>query len=166
VGGEYAIDVNIIYIYESNLHTYNIWIMEKKCMNIIESFFLDKRHRVYDGVKWRYKYSSNAGKFGMSNLLMEGLVLSCSGIEVKLMVAIISRVKRSDNIFESGCVRLVSNEYEEICSRPVFREGIRKFVELGYLIVTLDSRWFILNPRYVNKFYSLKAPKKVENKKK
>jgi hypothetical protein len=114
-------------------------------MDMIENYFLDKRHRVYDGIKRRYKYSSNAGKFGMSNLLMEGLMLECS--EVKLMVAIISRVKRSDNIFMSGCVRLVSGEYGDICSRPVFCEAIRKFVELGYLVATLDSRWFILNPR-------------------
>jgi MoaA/NifB/PqqE/SkfB family radical SAM enzyme len=140
--------------------------MKKKCMDMIENYFLDKRHRVYDGIKWRYKYSSNAGKFGMSNLLMEGLVLECSGSEVKLMVAIISRVKRSDNVFNSGCVHLVSNEYGEICSRPVFCEAIRKFMELGYLVATLDSRWFILNPRYVNKFYSLKAPKYVTDNKK
>lgn len=126
---------------------------------MIENYFLEKRHKLFDGRRWLYKYSSNKGKFGLSNLLMEGLVQNCSGTEVKLMVAILSKVKQGRNIFESGCVKLVSTDYEDVCSRPVFSDGIAKFVELGYLVPTLETRWYILNPRYINKFYNLKAPK-------
>jgi hypothetical protein len=140
--------------------------MKKKCMLMIEKYFEGKQHKIFDGKGWRIKYSSSAGKFGLSNLMVEGLVEECSGTEVKLMLAILSNVKRSSDIIESGCVKLVSTEYRKVCSRRVFGDAIRKFVALEYLVPTLDSRWYILNPRYINKFYSVRVSKEESDNKK
>tara|TARA_B100002049_G_C15997456_1_gene340008 strand:- start:113 stop:559 length:447 start_codon:yes stop_codon:yes gene_type:complete len=139
--------------------------MKEKSREMIAEYFLGKKHKFYESEKLiRWKYSSSSGKFGISNLLLETLVEKCSASEVKLMLAILSRVPQSRNVFKSGCVRLVSGDYAEVCSRRVFGEAVKKFVGFGYFIETPDAYWYILNPRYINKLWSVKEFKEVKKK--
>lgn len=119
-----------------------------------------KYHKSYSDRDYNYfTYSSAKGKFGISNLLLETLVEDFSTMQCRLFLAILSRIKQSDDFFESGVVRLVSNDYLKYCSRNSFGPAVKKFVKFNFLVPTPKSKVYILNPLYVNKFYKTKIKK-------
>lgn len=129
-------------------------------MRFIEEFKEDKFHRStsmngYD----LYSYSSTRGKFGISNYLLDVLDSDFSAIECKLFLSIVNKLKQGYDFEESCVAYLKYSIYQHVCSPRYFKLAVEKFVEYEFLIKTPLNKYYIVNPRYVNKFYKIKIEK-------
>lgn len=128
--------------------------------NYIEEYKDLKYHKSYSFKEFDlYSYSSNTGKFGISNILLEILVSEFSPIECKLLLSIYSKVPRTESFEDSGVVRLVHSDYSTVCSRKVFSNALNKFLDKSILIDAKKPKTYILNTLYVNKFKKIKVNK-------
>lgn len=135
-------------------------VKTKEYMDFIDNFKKEKFHRStsmngYD----LYTYSSSRGKFGVSNYLLDILDTDFSAIENKLCLSIIKRLKQGHNFEESCVVYLKYSTYAHVCSTKYFKIAIDKFVEYEFLIRTPIKKMYIVNPRFVNKFFKIKVEK-------
>lgn len=136
--------------------------IDKDYLIFIEEYMDSKNHSTYSHNKVDfYSYSSNTGKFGMSNLMLDELVRDFSAIEVKLFLSILNRLKPSKDFIEGAVVCLkYDSYYSEICSHPIFYGSIKKYLKYNYLIKTPKNKYYIVNTLYVNKFYKRVVDKK------
>lgn len=107
-----------------------------------------------------YLYSSYVGKRGFNSLFIKKLSEECTAYEFMLYILIASSVPITSDPFKSGVVELNYQDYSYCCSRSVFARAKKKFIEQGYLLQTPKSRFYIINPKYVNNFKKLKFKKK------
>jgi len=129
---------------------------QKEYELFVEGYFLSKSFEVTepDG-KTYIKYNSGGGMISINNIRLMDL---CEGgdysaIEVKFYLTIITRIKPSKNIFESGVVKLVGIEWEHMMNRRTFRKAVNNLVSGGYLVRTPIAKIFIIPPRIVCKIY-------------
>lgn len=119
-----------------------------------------KYHKAYSFKEFDlYSYSSNTGKFGVSNVLFEILSSDFTPVECKLLICIYSKVPRTESFKDSGVVKLVYSDYSKICSRRVFSKAINKYLDRSILLDSKKPKTYILNTLYVNKFKKIKVDK-------
>jgi len=134
--------------------------IKRQYIEFINDFKNKKYHRSYSLTDYDlYSYSSNKGKFGVSNILIDILVKDFSAIEFRLFFAIVNTLKQSTIFEESAVVFLKYSLYSEYCSVNVFGTAVRKFTEYNFLISTPKNKYYVVNPLYINKFYKSKIKK-------
>ena len=142
------------------IFVYLIMGSNKEYLIFLEDFKDKKYHKSYSiGGVDLYSYSSNKGKFGVSNILVEILLQDFTPVEVKLFLAITDRLKQSTDFEESAVVYLKYSLFSEICSDRVFGVSVKKYIEYRFLIPTPKNKYYIVSPLYINKFYKSKVEK-------
>lgn len=139
--------------------------MKREHYDFIDEYFSSKARIVFDTeyYEW-YAFSSNRGKFGISNSLlfelMEGSVYSKH--DVLFFFKMVSMVEVSSDYYKSGVVRLLRKEFLKWVPKNEFSKCKQRFVRDNILVkIPGNSTYFILNPLYVNKFRKGKRDKKV-----
>jgi len=134
--------------------------IDREYREFIEKYKQDKYHKSYSLSNVDlYSYSSNKGKFGIANLLIDILISDYSPIESKLFLAIINTLKQSYDFEESAVVYLKHSIYSKVCSVNIFSGAIKKLVKDKLLVPTPKNKKYIVNPLYVNKFFKEKKDK-------
>lgn len=134
--------------------------IDNEYIKYLEDFKSKKFHKSYSLKEYDlYSYSSSKGKVGISNILIDILLSDFKQIEFRLFFSIIKSLKQS-YVFEEACVcYLKYSLYSDYCSDRVFGLAIKKYVKYSFLIPTPKSKYYIVNPLYVNKLYKTKIKK-------
>lgn len=151
---------SLLKVKKMTIFVYLIMGSNKEYLIFLEDFKDKKYHKSYSiGGVDLYSYSSNKGKFGVSNILVEILLQDFTPVEVKLFLAITDRLKQSTDFEESAVVYLKYSLFSEICSDRVFGVSVKKYIEYRFLIPTPKNKYYIVSPLYINKFYKSKVEK-------
>lgn len=127
----------------------------------VEAYW-SKRWRVLVSSKdfFLYSYVRNTGKYSLSNSLSEIKIRRFKPQHYVIWEVMLHSVKQSREPLKSGVVKFVYEDYKEYCSNKMFYEARIIFLEEKLILPTVHSKYFILNPTFINKFYSTKIWKK------
>jgi len=171
VNGEwFALDTNDVMVISSKIQSSEIIgvndysnSVEEDYRKFIESYKSKKWHKSYSlHNSDLYTYSSNKGKFGMSNLLLDLLVNDYTPIGCRLFLSIVNKLEQSYDFEKSAVVYLKYPLFKDTCSVNVFSLNLKKFISDKLLIETPKKKYYIVNPMYINKFFKEKIDKKNE----
>ncbi len=113
----------------------------------VDRYFKRFKKELFYGNKWHVSYVPSRGTAGIKQDFIRSLLNNCTGNEVKLLLAILDKVPKTDNPYESGVVRIVEGDWKHVLTGRPFRAAIKLYVELGYLEPTTIAGRYKINPR-------------------
>ncbi|AGO47473.1 hypothetical protein Phi13:2_gp070 [Cellulophaga phage phi13:2] len=115
-----------------------------------------------------YSFSSYRHKVMIDDLKMKELINDCeegkiSYQDIVFFIKIVTMLKFSREFHEAAVVRITKEDMKGFCNNNSYKSSKEKLIEYKLLIPTISRNHFIINPRYINKFYKTKVDMSPED---
>lgn len=111
---------------------------------------------------YTYGYSSDNRKFKMLDGLLTDIFLDIEEKRIGLgvvafLMKIINELEFSRDFGKAAVIRLSARRMSGVCSERTYKKYKDYLLSIDVLVATSNANWFIVNPRYVSKFYKQKV---------
>jgi hypothetical protein len=138
--------------------------MAYKSIELLDSWVGDyyenvRRESSIGGIPFTY-YKSLRGYFKHSSLLTDIILQDFGIVDYRLWFWIMTMVKAGRNPVNSGGLFFRYEMVEHLCKKRSYYNTKKLFLKLGLLVETPFKDYYILNPQYIIKLYSINKKEK------